>query len=642
MAFVVSGGVRLAAGAGRAAAGVARTVGRAGASAGRAVGRTAGKAGRGVSKVSKKGFRLNPRSSAERIKKVRDFKQKVSNFKENKGRNPGSQTKSKTPDQKGKTLKKRDPVQTQNRRELKQKLRNSQENYREEKKRINDNPKYSPEEKQRRIARLREEYNAYQQKKLDNYRSRKRNLAYARRGYGYNYGYGVLGGLAVGGLAGSLLYSGMYPQQQLLYTGGFPQARSYGTFAATPLPSSFPGPSQMPPSQEPPQPLADTPPMDLEKEPEEALAPFNDQEMRMLAHHNTIAGRCVKSLQKLRGADFVAFLNARDEYMAAKDPEEQRVKGLVFMQISKYLDKRYSTHAMAWGRVMKYRPNYWTREMAQSFADGADAEEMEKIAKMDGKELSNYLHNYDSEKLEEIQQFSQSCAAQTIGCSLAENSLTPEEKKAASKSDPFNQFAVYFQNERKLIEIHLNGYMRFISYVTPEEARKYNIPETVLVHSLNATVKDDIKTKCDNFLLFSNVRMLSRMITLDAKISSDQKNIREIVTAAPPFLTHANELPVLWISTDITLSRYIKLEPKGDVKLPIFASQASQKENKIGAGDLKIINNLVTTITEIVAPYTEVLKKEFPSLLPPTAGKRTSRTPAPSSTQTTAKKPRGQ
>lgn len=645
----------------RVAGGVAKAgirVGRAGINAVKKVG---GRARSGGSKIPKKGSRSTSQNAPARKKKVRNFKQKVSNTRSKGSKKTGSQTKSKSPGEKGKALKKRSPEQRQNRRSTKEKLRNSDENYREEKKRINENPKYSSEEKEQRVSRLREEYNDYQRRKLSNYRLRKRNLAYASpRGYGNNYGYGVLGGFAVGGLAGSILSSRVYAPQPLIYGGGFPQASRYGTFAAYP-PSFLPGPAQFPPAQPTFQPTSQSPsesipPFNSKEEPESGLAPFDDQEMRMLAHHNTIAGRCVKSLQNLRGSDFVAFLNARDEYMAARDSEEQRNKGLAFIQISKYLDKRYSTHAMAWSRVMKYRPRYWTREMAQSFADGADAEEMEKMSKMEGKELSNYLHNYDPEKLDEIQQFSRACAAQNIGCSLEEKPLTKEEKKEeAGKSGSLDKLSVYFKNERKLIEFHMNGYIRFVSFVTREEAERFNISETIKVHSIRAAVKDDIKTKCDNLRLFSNARMLRRMIGTDLPINITpngyHKPINNIVTDATPSLTPPGNIPEMWISTNTTATNYIKLDPTANIKLPSF-DDATRKLRNIGPTDLKTMNDLVVTLVEILAPYTNVLKKEFPTLglaLPVTA-KRSVRSPSSSSTsssststsssQTAAKKPR--
>lgn len=575
--------------------------------------------------------------------KLRNIKRKTSRGRSGRSkqkRNLSSQKKSKNP-LKNRRQKQRVGVESANRQSTKYRLRQRQGSYDQEKQRIISNPNLSEAEKNRQLTNARTRYVTAQRKELKNYRRRKAALKYAGRSYyspnPYSYS-NVLNGFYAGSLAGALLTTAAvttttttppiygYPQQYA------PSSYPYGTYPSYPSATMGGVPLQQSP-QTIPSPDVDSPPKNDSQAEEGAETegrpfPFNDQEMRSLAHHNTIAGRSVKSLENLKGVHLVTFLNARDEYMNEKDPDLQTTKGLQLMSVAKQLDKRYSTHAMAWGRVMKYRPPEWTREMAQYYADGAEANDMSKIADMSGAEVTKYLSDLSPEKLQEVQQTTQSYAMQSIGCSMDEH-LT----EAGARSEIYDQFTVYFSNERKQIVFHMNGFVEINSFITRMEAERYNIAQVVKKYGGSAIVKKDIKTKCDHLELFANVRMFKRMLTVFPLAIRNQLDFQRIIEDRPSFLTPDNEVPRMWVAVNIGQSEYIQLQP-------VVLSKEEKERTMISDGDLKTTNHLVTTISKIVAPYITLFSKDFPTLRAPPSSVQGKRLPGNSSDSSQTKKSR--
>jgi hypothetical protein len=556
--------------------------------------------------------------------KMRTFKKKAAKNKKKKAKQTKSTKRlkgkrSKRP-QKSRKPKRRTPVQSRNRKTAKTRLRTRQSKYDEEKQSIRSNTRLTEEEKTQRLASTRARYSNAQRRTIQNYRQRKSALNYAGRSYYasslYPYG-GVAAGLLVGGLAGALITRTAIGAPPPMYGMPGPSGPAYGApMMYPPGNRSLPPPGQQPGNSQSSSRDSDEPEeLDEQKKtpeetPQEKPFPFNEQELRTLAHHNTVAGRSVKSLENLKGSHLVAFLNARDEYMSEKDPDAQLTKGLRLMSVSKQLDKRYNTHAMAWGRVMKYRPGAWTREMAQYFADGADANEMDKISKMSGPEVTKYLEDMDPEKLQGIQQTSEAEATQTISCSMDEHM-----DERATRSDLFNQFAVYFENERKEIVFHLNGFIEITSFVSERESQRYGIDRVIKVLGKNAVVKNDIKTKCEHLQLFANVRMLNRMLTIFPHAMRGHVTIDNLVKEKESFATPDNEIPRMWFGTNIMKTEFLPLAP--------FVLSTNQKmELSLSDNDLKTTNDLITAITAIVAPSVTLFAKEFPTLVPPPQLKR--------------------
>lgn len=574
--------------------------------------------------------------------KMRNIKRKVSEGRPRQPKQkekPSAQKKSKNPQkrlQKGRRPKQRIPVEITNRRSTKYRLRERQKTYDQEKQQIKSNTNLSEAEKERQIINARSRYATDQRKEIENYRRRKVALKYAGRSYysprPYSYS-NVVNGFYAGSLAGALLTtaamtttttSPVYGYSKQLPSSSYP----YGTFPQY-SPTTMGGRSPqaiLPPTADPTQ---EKDGQDEERDDTEGRPfPFDDQELRSLAHHNTIAGRNVKSLENLKGVHLVTFLNARDEYMNEKDPDLQITKGLHLMSVAKQLDKRYSTHAMAWGRVMKYRPPEWTREMAKYYADGAEADDMSKIADMSGVEVTKFLSELSPDKLQEIQQTTQFFEAQSVGCSMEEH-LT----EASARSKVYDQFTVYFANERKQIVFHMNGFVEIDSFVTKAEAQRYNISQVVQVRGKNAIVKKDIKTKCDHLKLFANVRMFKRMLTVFPLEIRNQRVFERIIEDRPSFLTPDNEVPKIWVAVNIGQYEFVQLQP-------IVLSKKEKETTAISDGDLKITNHLITTITKIVAPYITLFAKDFPTLRKPSSSIQGKRPPGSSSDSSQAKKSR--
>jgi hypothetical protein len=541
---------------------------------------------------------MPPAAKGKKSSKFRSFKKKLGGKK----RKTPKKTKSSKPKKSKNTSKalkekKRTSAEKQNRKLTKERLRKRREVFQKREKEILDDPYLSLPEKGRKIKVLRRDYDVAQRKTMMNYRRRKATLRYAGRSYASPYPYGgVFSEILAGGLATTIISSttaNARPASMPPYPPGNPRPMSQP-----------PGPSGYP--------LQGQPPTEPETSPkEEKQFPYNEQEMRTLAHHNTVAGRCVKSLEMVKGGQLVAFLNARDDYMNELDPEAQITKGLQLMNIAKQLDTRYGTHAMAWGKVMRYRPSSWSREMAQMFADGADAKEMTSISDMSGAEVTKHLSEMDYDKLQEIYQYAQSCTSQTIGCSMDAH-VTENE----AKSDFGDRFVVYFANERKQITFHLNGFIEINSFVSEREARQYGIDRVVKVLGRNAIVKNDIKTKCDHQALFSQVRMLRRMLSLLPDQQFSRTLLNDLIKDVDSFATPDNEIPVMWFGADYAGLRFLRLAP-------IVLTPERKKSLRIGDGDLTIMNDLVAKIMEITTPYVNIFAKEFPTLAPPQRTKRT-------------------
>ncbi len=332
-----------------------------------------------------------PKGKGGKTSKFRSFKKKIALKSKarlsSKKSKPSKSRKSKNPS-KGLKQKQRKPIEKKNRKDAKQRMRTRKSKYDKLKASVAGDPYLSLPEKRQKLETLRSDYINAQHNEIMKYRRRKINLRYAGRSYYSPYPYGgVLSEIAVGGLATTIISS--------------TTSNTRPEVPVTPIPQPMGGvgPS-VPPSFQPPvsNDQMDSPQEIKETPQEEKQFPYNDQEMRTLAHHNTVAGRCVRSLQMVKGGHLVAFLNARDDYMNERDPEVQITKGLKLMSIAKQLDTRYGTHAMAWGKVMRYRPPAWTREMAQMFADGADADEITEISKMSGSEITKHLLEMDKRR----------------------------------------------------------------------------------------------------------------------------------------------------------------------------------------------------------------------------------------------------
>lgn len=316
--------------------------------------------------------------------------------------------------------------------------------FQREKEAINANKSLTPEQRRKELTdaqykrRLREDiikrkekrrdeqfqatkqqYDTTQQKEIENYRRRKRAIAYTER-------------QNMRGTPAVAVYNTSYAQQPVY--GAYATQPAYGAYATQPTYGAYASPSvygaaqsyggqpnygasqsyggapQVPQSSEVPPPQIPYENQDVNGEPTESSPPLQmntevlqiDPIIRRSYPASSVvvgveqveAEPIYKEIPALSGMNrraFREFLLARQRYDNAVTLDDKIRYSIEFFDLTEKLDRMFHLHANLWHRVIKFKPKQWSVQDAEEFTDNLTKEQAEELDKYKWNELRDYL-----------------------------------------------------------------------------------------------------------------------------------------------------------------------------------------------------------------------------------------------------------
>lgn len=537
------------------------------------------------------------------------FKKNPNTEEQDIARKPKNPNKSKNP-QKNLPPKKRTPTEQKNRDDFKNKLLKNHDQYTKVKQGIIESS-LPEDQKQARLNTAKNRYYGIQNGLYNNYRQRKVKLA--------NYGLGP-----------GYAWTGFYP-----YTT-FTPVSSYGPIRyQTAVPQFNPSPFLIQGNAGTQSMQNVQPQMDIPQQPQKPLPASNilpsthyDPGLSSSSSsQNSFFGGCVRSLVNVDGSHLALFLNARDAYMNEKNTQEQIRKGINLMVIAENIDKRYKTHAVEWGRIMKYRPPEWTRETAQKYANGLDADEMEKLSKMKGAEVQNYLRTMDPQTAFYVQQAGIYCNSapgtqgETSTDTTSEVQETSDTQESApvpeavpvgcgiepvrtvenSRSSQNNVHRVYFENEKIEVQFHISGLTEMFSSV------QKNTEGSISWNGKNVLYRTTFALKYDQSSFLSILKMWLDVVNILPIDTLIQKEKFEFNAKYQKYKTSIREKSNIWVFSNHS-QRYVRVEEISSVVLENYRKTTYYS-------DLLNFNNLVIQLQEVLILFSLTLPNFFSDLV---------------------------